>query len=258
MVTPALSSASQTFYQQASGSTSAGNGRGLNKYGSDLNVRSAANTQWAFLACSGAVINNVRAEADGGSVQLGADGYREIHTQLSYRWVDYGTDLVTISVGGNDAGFAGILFTCATSSCHSASNEPILNAAIDGLGPQLQRLYDSIQAQTFGARVIVLGYPQLFPATAAEQSCRSLRVFAGEQDYLRRATTRMNTVIAQAASRAGVDYVDVSAGFAGHGVCGARGEWINGLSGTETLLGEASTMSHSTRRWWVSVSTPLS
>jgi hypothetical protein len=135
-------------------------------------------------------------------------------------------------VGGNDAGFAGILFTCATTSCYSASNESVLNAAIDGLGPQLQQLYESIRVQTFGARVVVLGYPQIFPATPTEQGCPSLRPFSGEQDFLRRATTRMNAIVAQAASRAGVDYVDVTAAFAGHEVCGTRGAWINGISGT--------------------------
>lgn len=47
----------------------------------------------------------------------------------------------------------------------------------------------------------------------------------------------MNDVIDQAASRAGVDFVDVAAAFAGHEVCGGRGAWINGTRTTTLSRG---------------------
>ncbi len=227
-----LPGATESLYERASGDVHAGQIRGLNKYGSDLNVRTDGSVRWSFLACSGAVIDNVLPEELGGYRQSELDGYREIHSQLSYPWVDYGTDLVTLTIGGNDAGFAGILAQCAGTACYTPSYERVLATAIDGLGPQLEKLYASVRTQTFGAEVLVIGYPQQFPESATEQDCPALVPFRGEQDFLRRSVDRMNSVIEEAAKAVDATYVDGASHFARHEVCGSEGEWINGPSAT--------------------------
>ncbi len=225
----------RSFYQEASGDVHAGNLRGVNKYGSDLNVRTNGQVHWSFLACSGAVVANVKPEAEGGYKQSKSDGYREVHSQLSYPWVDYGTDLVTITVGGNDVGFADVLTECGkpfASSCSSSTRQADLLTLIDNQRSKLAGLYGSIKRQTFGTRFIVLGYPQLFPRSYVEKTCPALATFAGEQEMLRSLTVRLNGVIEAAARDAGVEFVDVTQAFNGHEVCGASGEWINGPSFT--------------------------
>lgn len=89
-------------------------------------------------------------------------------------------------------------------------------------------LYQAVRRKTFNAQVIVLGYPQLFPASLAEQSCTALSLFAGEQDFLRQETIRLNSVVQQAANDADVTFQDATGTFAGHEVCGSAGAWING------------------------------
>ena len=87
-----------------------------------------------------------------------------------------------------------------------------------------------------GARILLLGYPLLFPATPAEQTCTKLRVFPQEnQRRIRALVAQVNLrlgLLATAARQNGVnvDYLPVAEAFRGHEICGADGEWVNGPS----------------------------
>lgn len=226
----------QPFYVTASGNADPGSGRGYNKYGSDLNVRTFDGTSWVFLACSGAVTDNVLPEDEGGDRQQSeTEGFREIHSQLSYPYVDFGTDLVTISIGGNNLNFSNVVQFCASTSClNDAGFVASVDARIDQLEPELTKVYESINRRTFGTRVLVLGYPHLFPDD--QRFCPKLAPWNGERDFLNAKTDKMNDLIRRTAESAGLEYVDVNdaalgeLSFIGHEVCGVKGEWINGTS----------------------------
>src|SRR5205823_6292354 len=81
----------------------------------------------------------------------------------------------------------------------------------------------AIREKTFNARVLVVGYPHLLPATFPEQSCISLAMFTGEFDFIRGLANRLNQTIAAAASESGVEFEDVRDDFAGHEPCGSKG-----------------------------------
>lgn len=162
-----------------------------------------------FRACAGAVIGDVR------SAQLAA--------------LSESTGLVTISVGGNDAGFADVLTECALPAW--ASN---CNGAIDGaqsfissqLPAQLTGLYNEIRTAAPAARVVVAGYPRVFMG----EDCNALTWFSpAEQTRLNQTADQLNAVLRQAASSAGFAFADPTQAFIGHAVCDDP-EWINGLS----------------------------
>ena len=230
-----LPSSNDSLYALASGKVHPGDGRGLNKYGSDINFRSSGNFSWGLLACAGATIPNVLQAKDGGLVPSSSGGFREIVTQLDNGYVDYATDLVTITIGGNDVLFSKVLLDCALFPCNTPAKEAQLRHAIASLKPYLVDTYKAILTKTFNARVLVLGYPQLFPATSEEQSCAGLSLFSGEQTYIRNLTTLLNRTIGEAAAEAKVDFEDVTSEFAGHEACGNKKEWINGVSKTGKL-----------------------
>lgn len=218
---------SSSLYAIASGGGDPGTGKRVNKYGSDQNVRNAEGVEWVFWACAGAVIRNVLRQSDGGEVQsqVGAD---EQFTQLDNPSVDSETDLVTITIGGNDVQFTSVLRTCATSACATEQYETQLNELVDSQRSRLAALYRSILARTSNqARVLVLSYPQIFPAAPSDQSCAELKPWRGEQDMLRRVGARLNNTIRDAASDAGVEFVPVATTFGGHEIC-TREPWING------------------------------
>lgn len=160
-------------------------------------------------ACSGAVVSDVQGR------QLGA--------------LSASTSYVTITVGGNDVGFANVLTQCAQpgwmSNCNGAIDTAIGIATRD-LPGRLDSLYAAIRAKAPTARVVVAGYPRLFNG----RDCHALTFFsADEMTRLNNGSATLNGVIAAAATRAGFTYADVSGTFAGHAVCDSP-EWIHNLS----------------------------
>ena len=105
-----------------------------------------ANTQLTFAACSGAKTTDV------------------LNSQIASVTSD--TAIVTITIGGNDAGFSSVVTSCVTMGCGSAITNArnFINNTLPG---QLSNLYSQIRSRAPSARVVVLGYPRLFTARAA-------------------------------------------------------------------------------------------
>jgi lysophospholipase L1-like esterase len=162
-----------------------------------------------FRACSGATVADVT------------------NSQLSA--LSAANAYLTISVGGNDAGFASVLTTCAQPSWLSNCT-----GAVDGaqgyiastLPGSLRTLYASIRAKAPNAKVVVVGYPRIFNGT----DCNLLTWFSGsEMTRLNQTADQLDSTIAAAAASAGFGFVNPVPAFVGHAVCD-RSEWINGLS----------------------------
>jgi hypothetical protein len=169
-------------------------------------------TTFTSLACSGAKIADLRAN------QLGA--------------VTTDTDLVTVSIGGNDAGFSTLLEQCFSSTCTMASD------SVDALVDPLVATYTDLKA--LGATVVVTGYPQLFENATPCGSIIvgfppflfTLSMSQVEWNNARAYSARLNDAIEIAARRAGVHFVDVESHFAGHGLCKSL-PWVNNIIQTD-------------------------
>jgi hypothetical protein len=133
-----------------------------------------------------------------------------------------GASLVTLTMGGNDAGFADVLVSCVLNrtvpggtpnTCEDLSGRRI-EAALFEMQASLPRLYRRIQTITGGrARIIVLGYPRFFPA-APPRSCSTDTAGSSfrrvDMEWMNAATDKANRLIASSARQAGVSFVDVS------------------------------------------------
>lgn len=173
-------------------------------------------TSRTLLACSGATIPDV----EGQVAQLAGIP-------------SSGNRLVTVTVGGNDAGFADELVNCFFADC--TDNRATLEGRIDGLVGPLTTLYDDIQAAAPGDRVIAGGYPLLVPDPDVRGWCYALTflITSAERDMIRSLGVRLNDVIDQAAAAAGVTAVtsDLEVRFTGHEACqNSSSDWIYGLS----------------------------
>lgn len=161
-----------------------------------------------FAACSGAktgdVLNN----------QLGG--------------LSASTDLVTITIGGNDTGWTGVVQKCAYPYPWNCWKEIDAAEAFvrDQLPAKLHAVYNAIEDAAPNAEVIVLGYPLLFNG----EECNAItRISPGEQAALNDAADLLGDVIGTAALSHGFQYADVRAAFDDHAVCDDT-EWINGIS----------------------------
>ncbi|MDX3456140.1 GDSL-type esterase/lipase family protein [Streptomyces sp. ME02-8801-2C] len=69
------------------------------------------------------------------------------------------TDLVALTIGGNDAGFPAVMQSCATTGCPA---EDSVHADIDDTMPEIEKVLREINSAAPNAKIILLGYPRLF------------------------------------------------------------------------------------------------
>ena len=162
-----------------------------------------------FRACSGAVVADVR------NVQLSA--------------LSSSTRFVTLSVGGNDAGFADVLTECALPAWASDCAGAVAGARTfiaNTLPGRLSTLYSAIRTAAPNAKVVVVGYPRIFMG----EDCNLTTFFSPEdQSALNNAVALINSVTSSAASARAFTFVNPVSRFTGHAVCDPT-EWINGFS----------------------------
>ena len=136
---------------------------------------------------------------------------------------------MTISVGGNDAGFADVLTECAQpgwmSNCNAAIDkaQAYINNTLPGA---LGTLYTSIRSKAPNARVVVVGYPRIFNG----EDCNAGTWFSPtEESRLNATADLLNSKTSSAASAKGFSFANPTSRFVGHAVCDDV-EWLNGLS----------------------------
>ncbi|PAZ16114.1 lipase [Streptomyces sp. SA15] len=136
------------------------------------------------------------------------------------------TALVSISVGGNDAGFADVMTTCvlqSDSSCVSRINTA--KAYVDTTLPgQLDGVYSAIRAKAPHARVVVLGYPRFYKLGT---SCLGLS--ETKRKAINDAADHLDTAIAKRAADHGFVFGDVRPTFTGHEICSGS-SWLHSLN----------------------------
>lgn len=150
----------------------------------------------AFVACSGAKTNHV------------------LDYQLSA--LTSNARLVTITIGGNDIGFANIVAACVSGSDQKCQDEidRSTKEAETELPPKLDRTYAAIRQRAPNARVIVLGYPRIFVAGPAVCG-----MSLAKRTALNEWVDNGHRLISGRAAAANFAYEDTRDDFAGHGVC---------------------------------------
>lgn len=164
-------------------------------------------SSFAFTACSGARTGDVT------SGQLAP--------------LSTATDLVSITIGGNDAGFADVMTTCvlqSEASCINRVNQA--KAYVDSTLPgKLDSVYAAIRAKAPNARVVVLGYPRFYKIGG---SC-----VAGLSENERRAINEgsdiLNAATAKRAADHGYTFASVVPAFTGHEICSGSA-WLHSVN----------------------------
>ncbi|MFI7124260.1 SGNH/GDSL hydrolase family protein [Nonomuraea sp. NPDC050153] len=180
----------------------------------------------AFYACSGATTAQILSGQYGQKPQITRVGPA--------------TSLVTLSIGGNDAGFTKVLTACIvklpwSSAC--VEQDAAVSRRIDELRPSLLKVLRELRTRAPNARIIVLGYPRPFPKDP-EVTVDNLS--AEDQNWINGMTRRLNDAVGSVVSdfdRAiaafgapgSAEYVDAYEAFTGHEV-GRPQPYLNGLN----------------------------
>lgn len=128
-------------------------------------------------------------------------------------------NIITVSVIGNDIGFADIIKRCMNyDTCYEniADLAPIYKN-INNQFDRLTELYAELLNKSPGGKIYALGYPIL---TDPEGNCAAnVHLNKAELYFANNLVTYLNGVVKLAADKAGVFYVDVSHAFDGHRFC---------------------------------------
>ena len=172
-------------------------------------VATAGKATLSFQACNGATTADVLAN------QVGA--------------LTPATDVVTVTIGGNDIGFAPIMTRCVLELPACTRYGPDVDAKLATLPAALADVYGQVHQRAPKAKLLVLGYPQLVadPATLTGPTCAGLTL--DEVSFVRAEGDKLDGVVKAAAEAAGAKYLDASARFAGHEACTAD-PWMTGVS----------------------------
>ena len=150
--------------------------------------------------------------------------------------VDSSATLVSLGIGGNDIGFSSIVKTCGSATPWNPCRDTFVQNGNDELSnriaatkPKVVRVLQAITQRAPQAKVLVVGYPTILPATG--NGCYPLEpITPTDVPYLRAKVQELNAMLASAASENGATYVDTATSSVGHDICQLPGtRWVEGL-----------------------------
>ena len=166
-----------------------------------------------FVACGGARTGHVLSEeqyaGDQTGGQVSALRALEGHSPR---------DVVTVTIGGNDARFGEVIRACMVGvlpcSFTYADEEEWIEEQVR---PALAKTFQTLREAAPTARVFAVTYPQIFQT---EDECRrDVLISPREKRWIRARTAQLNEVIVEEAESAGLIPVDVGDAFEGHEIC---------------------------------------
>ncbi len=197
----------------------------------------------SFVACSGATTDTIQNGWHGEGSQLDALNPR--------------TTLVTLSAGGNDAHFADVMTNCVLDAHFSPGDlwpghkphpdkcqaqrgdiENSMNDLFGGSPSKYQQFLETVHEKAPNARVIVVGYPHLFPSPPTKGYAT---ISKGDQEFLNGVEEEMNSKIRDTVNKVddefygngqqkmgSFEFADNTDSLKGHEIT-TKDPWINGI-----------------------------
>ena len=179
------------------------------------------------LACSGATLT------------VGITGPQTVNKlllapQLDRLFADKQPDLISLTVGANDADWTTVIAACYISVCGSDADKAVVQAKLvvmaNNLGAALSRIgvrYSPNHRGVNRPRIVVTGYHQVVPA-APISNCPDLAgIDSNEQSYIRQLQSDLSSTTKSVVSRYSfAQFAD--ADFSGHELC-TKDPWVQGL-----------------------------
>jgi lysophospholipase L1-like esterase len=151
--------------------------------------------------------------------------------------------LVTVGIGGNDAGLVGVAEKCAQlgatqptgHACrdhYAPGGQDSVAATIEATKPKIAAVLQGIHQRSPGARVAIVGYPDPLPKSGG---CYPMVPLSPDDiRYIDELLVRINAMIAGQAAANNAEYIDTYADSGGHDVCKLPPDrWFEGLVPTE-------------------------
>ena len=141
------------------------------------------------------------------------------------------TTLVSITIGGNDAGFSGVMQTCVLKSTSSCLNAVATAKSVvtSQLPASLASTLHAIRQHAPSARIVVLGYPDLYDLS---KSGTCIGLSTQDRTALNSGADALDSALGAAVNAAAdrnIVYADVRGQFAGRVICDS-GSWLHSVN----------------------------
>ncbi len=212
-------------------------GRSTNNYPSDV-ARAIAPSSFTDVSCSSATTADMTQPQSLYGVQTNPPQFNALKASDA---------LVTVGIGGNDAGLIGVAEECAKLDATTPIGTPCKNhytaggsdpnvAAINATGPKIASVLNGIHTRAPHARVLIVGYPDGLP-TNGTACWPFVPITAGDITYFNGLEQQLNHVIATEAAGNRSTFVDTWTSSIGHDACKAPGvAWVNGIIPTSAAF----------------------
>lgn len=149
-----------------------------------------------------------------------------------YKFIEkYQPKNITITIGGNDAGFGNVLSTCVLpGTCSFESTDRAAKALeMRSKYQVLRETYRKIRNASPNATLYVLSYPQFIDDDI--QCNPNVGLNEAERKFVRESVKYFNQVIRQAALAEGATYIDIEDSLEGEALCSSKtlGLAVNGV-----------------------------
>jgi hypothetical protein len=151
--------------------------------------------------------------------------------------LEAGTEVVSLTIGGNDIGFSEIAQSCITlnpfsSPCknkYDSGGKDQIAERIAATAPKVAAVLQGIHSRSPKARVYVLNYPAIFPETGS--GCwPQMPISFSDASYLRAKQQELNAMIATQASNNGAKLANWYQASIGHDACKSSSvRWVEPL-----------------------------
>lgn len=210
-------------------------------------VADALDLQLSSAACGGATIPNI---ASTPQLIRNPDGSTYL-APLQLDAVRADTDLVTITIGGNDVNYVGNLISeacmgdLATNPGSVLSNQlklyglctprpdSLVRDQLAGLQDSLTSMVRAVQERAPQARVVLVDYLTVLPENG--KPCAVMPVPQDRQKFLLEVARELSLATKHAAQQIGAEFVAVSKASRGHDVCSAD-PWMTGYEPSGGLM----------------------
>jgi lysophospholipase L1-like esterase len=185
-------------------------------------------TSFADVSCAGATTGSMTGLQGLAAPQFNAVGVQD--------------RLVTVGIGGNDVGFALVAVICLVLAPLDPSGAPCrahytsggtdqIAAAIAHTAPKIAAVLQGIHQRAPRARVLLIGYPDILPASAADCAPGvNDPLAAGDIPWLNGEEKALNRMLARQAAANDATYVDTYRSSIGHDACQVPGtRWVEGV-----------------------------
>lgn len=195
-------------------------------------LRSTRNYPHVIAERTGAKLTDVTCGA-ADTTHFFAEQYPGVPPQLDAVKAD--TELVTMTIGGNDSGvFISAILSCGSAGllaagqghpCQDQYGSSFEDTIRNTTYPSLVEALGAVRAKAPDARVAILSYPWITPATGG--CFPTMPVAKGDVPYVRSLQATLNDAVKRAAAATGSIYVDMNGVSEGHDACQPIGtRWI--------------------------------